>query len=125
MLDLDTILEITDLTANNLYKVEVNHLPKFSREAENELIALARQGHKKAREALIMICLPYVLGIAHFTYQTRQPQHDDILDLVQVASERMVEKLDKALTIDSPCAYLRNSREPRCTNLPGWKAYPC
>jgi DNA-directed RNA polymerase specialized sigma24 family protein len=107
MLDFDTVLEITDLTANNLYMIEVNHLPKLSRESENELIDLARQGDQKAREALIMSCLKHARGVAHFIYHARRPQHDDLLDLVQVASECMAENLDKALATKAPAAYLR------------------
>jgi DNA-directed RNA polymerase specialized sigma24 family protein len=107
MLDIDTIKQLPDLTANTLYHAEVAHLPKRSRAEVEALIERARQGDKEAREAFILSCLSHALGVAYFVYHERCPSHDDMLDLVQVASLRMVEKLDHALATSAPAAYLR------------------
>lgn len=107
MLDIDTLKHLSDLTANTLYDAEVAHLPKRSPSEVEALIARSRQGDSQAREALIVSCLSYALGVSRFVYHERRPLHDDLLDLVQVASERMTERLDRALATSSPAAYLR------------------
>src|SRR5262249_52745965 len=98
MLDIDTIQSLYDLTAQTLYDAEIAHLPKRSRAEVEELIDRARQGDEEAREAFILSCLSHALGVARFVYSDRRLLHDDLLDLVQVASERMLEQLDKALS---------------------------
>jgi hypothetical protein len=107
MLDEDTLNSLPDLTANTLYRLEVARLPKRSLEEERALAARARQGDNEARQALIENCLPYALGAAYAFYHDRQPLHDDLLDLAQVASEYMVVHFDEALTANEPSAYLR------------------
>lgn len=107
MLDIDILEPLHDLTANTLYAAEVAHVPKLSPSETEALIARARQGERKARETLIVSCLSYALGVSRFVYHARRPRHDDLLDLVQVASERMMERLDRALATRSPAAYLR------------------
>jgi RNA polymerase sigma factor (sigma-70 family) len=107
MLDIETIKQLQDLTADTLYSAEVAYLPEFTRAEVDALIVRAREGDRKAREAFLISCLSHALGVARFVYYERRPSHDDLLDLVQVASERMVEKLDKALATSAPAAYLR------------------
>ena len=107
MLDDDTLDRLPDLTAGTLYSAEIARLPRRSRVEEQALVARARQGNSEARRALIESCLPYALGVASFFYETRQLPHDDLLDLVQVASERMVKGLDRALAMNAPNTYLR------------------
>jgi RNA polymerase sigma factor (sigma-70 family) len=107
MLDIDTIHNLYDLTADTLYSAEIAQLPRLSRAEGKALVSRIQQGDSAAREVLITSCLAYALGVARFTYHTRRPQHDDLLDLAQVASERMLERLDKALSTSAPEAYLR------------------
>lgn len=106
-LDLDTLNAVPDLRANTLYEAEVAHVPPLSAEEETALIEQARLGEKASRETLLVSCLSYALGVARFLYYERRPQHDELLDLAQVASERMVERLDRALATSNPAGYLR------------------
>lgn len=107
MLDIDTLNALHDLMANTLYAAEVARLPTLTRAEEEELATRARRGDEKARAALVASCLRYALGKARFAYNTRRPHHDELLDLVQVASLEMVRRLDLALTKTPSGAYLR------------------
>jgi RNA polymerase sigma factor (sigma-70 family) len=107
MLDIDTIKSLHDLTARTLYDAEIAHLPERSRAEVEALIDRARQGDKDAREAFILSCLPHALGVARFIYYDRRLLHDDLLDLAQVGSLRMLEQLDKALSTSAPAAFIR------------------
>jgi hypothetical protein len=107
MLDITTIQQLYDLMAQTLYDAEIAHLPKLSRSEVTALIDRARQGDSEARNTFLVSCLQHSLGVARFTYHTRLPQHDDLLDLVQEASTRMLEKMDRALATSAPAAYLR------------------
>jgi DNA-directed RNA polymerase specialized sigma24 family protein len=107
MLDEDTLNRLPDLTASTLYSAEIAHLPRRSRAEEHALVARARQGDSEARQVLIESCLQYALRVSRTFYSTHQLSHDDLLDLAQIASERMVAQMDKALAASEPCAYLR------------------
>lgn len=107
MLDMTTIQQLEDLMAQTLYHAEIAHLPQLSRAEVQGLIDRARQGDNEAKDAFLISCLHHTLGVARFLYYTRLPQHDDLLDLAQEASERMLEKLDRALATSAPAAYLR------------------
>lgn len=107
MLDIDTLNALDNLMANTLYNAEVARLPKLTRAEEAELVTRARRGDASARAALVESCLHYALGKARHYYNTRLPAHDDMLDLVQVASLEMVNDLDTALAKKAPAPYLR------------------
>lgn len=107
MLDSDTLDALHDLTADTLYEKEVMRLSTLSKRETEELIAHARVGDPDARNSLVVSCLAHALGKAHFFYHERKPQHDEINDLAQEASLRMVECLDQALATSNPAAYLR------------------
>lgn len=108
MLDIKALQALHDLLATTLFHAEVARLPVLSREEEVELVSRARQGDVEARAELVVSCLRYALGKAHYYYHTRRPAHDDELDLAQVASLEMVASLDVALTKRSPVPYLRS-----------------
>ncbi len=107
MLDLETLKRLPDLMASTLYQAEVNHLPRLSHADEQEVIARARQSDKAARMALIVNCLAYALGKAIVLFLAFRPAHEEALDLVQVASEAMVKRLDYALAKENPVPYLK------------------
>ncbi|HLZ62555.1 MAG TPA: hypothetical protein VKR06_36880 [Ktedonosporobacter sp.] len=107
MLDIDTLNALHDLMADTLYAAEVARLPRLSRQEQEVLIVRARQGDSEAREALIVDCLHHVLGKARMIYNERYLDHDDLLDLIQVASLEMVAQFDRALSKGGPAAYLR------------------
>lgn len=106
MLDIDTLNALDDLLANTLYAAEVARLPRLSLAEEHELVIRSRAGWPKARQALIVGCLRYSLGKARAIYNLEQLTHDDLLDLVQVASLAMLEDLDRALERENPVSYL-------------------
>jgi len=107
MLDIDTLNALDDLLANTLYAAEVARLPRLSLADEHELVIRARRGWPKARQTLVVSCLRYSLGKARAIYNLKQLAHDDLLDLVQVASLAMLEDLDRALERENPVSYLR------------------
>lgn len=107
MLDIDTLNALHDLMANTLYHAEVARLPKLTRAEEAELVRRARHGDTEARAGLIVSCLAYVLYFAIRLFTTRQPAHDEALDLAQAANLEMVAVLDKALDKANPASYLR------------------
>ena len=64
----------------------------------------ARLGERQAREALLQGCLRYVAYVT--SRYSCYLQHEEYLDLVSVGNLALVERLDKALTVDNPVAYL-------------------
>ena len=107
MLDIDTLNALDDLLANTLYAAEVARLPRLSLAQEQDLVIRARAGSRQARHALVVSCLHYGLGKARVSYNLKQLAHDDLLDLVQVASLAMLEDLSQALKREKPVPYLR------------------
>ena len=107
MLDIDTLNALDDLLANTLYAAEVARLPRLSFAQEQDLLLRARAGEREACQALIVSCLRYSLGKARGVYNLKQLLHDDLLDLVQVASLAMLDDLDQALERENPVSYLR------------------
>ena len=107
MLDIDTLNALDDLLATTLYAAEVARLPRLSFAEEHDLVIRARAGSPEACRALVVSCLRYGLGKARVSYNLKQLAHDDLLDLVQVASLAMLEDLGRALKRENPCSYLR------------------
>ncbi len=108
MLDPETLKALADdLSARTLYSAEVARLPQLSRAEEVALTQAARQGVREARMALVLSCLRYALGKARALYNERRPEHDEVGDLVQVASLEMLADLDVALGKRNPASYLR------------------
>lgn len=92
------------LTSTQQYHCELSFLPRFTQEEERELRDRARAGDEQARSSLIENCLRYVAYIS--ARYKRFVHHDDYLDLVGVGNLAVVEYAEKALAMDSPCAYL-------------------
>ena len=92
------------LTSVEQYLSEVASLPILSRGEEAELVRRARLGERQAREALLQGCLRYVAFVA--SRYACYMEHDAYLDLVSVGNLAIVERLEKALTVDNPVAYL-------------------
>ncbi len=107
MLTIEELNAMDDLSANILYAVEVARLASLSLAQEQELVLLARKGSEDAKADLIVSVLHYALGKARAAYNLKQFEHDDLLDLVQVASLAMLESLDRALQRANPVSYLR------------------
>jgi len=61
-------------------------------------------GDERAKEALLQGCLRYVAYIT--SRYSCYLEHEEYLDLVSVGNLAIVERLDKALTVDNPVAYL-------------------
>jgi RNA polymerase sigma factor (sigma-70 family) len=95
------------LTSVEQYRSVTRRLPRLTREQEADLVQRARIGDPFAREELITSCLNYIGFIAN--WYARYVHHDDYLDLVGIGNLTVVENLDRALTKDNPCAYLRKT----------------
>jgi len=107
MLNIDTLDDLYDLTANTLYTAEVARLPKLTILEEQNLVAHAHMGDAEARQQIIVSCLHYALGKARVIYNLRQLTHDDLLDLAQVGNLAMLEDFERALQRNNPLSYLR------------------
>lgn len=92
------------LTNARQYHHELSLLPRLVPDEERELRNRARVGDEQARSSLVENCLRYVAYIA--AHYKRYVHHDDYLDLVGVGNLAVVEYAEKALVMDSPCAYL-------------------
>ncbi len=92
------------LTSVEQYLSEVSRLPILSRGEEAEVVRRARLGDKKAKEELLQSCLRYVAFVT--SRYTCYLEHEEYLDLVSVGNLAIVERLDKALTVENPVAYL-------------------
>jgi DNA-directed RNA polymerase sigma subunit (sigma70/sigma32) len=92
------------LSSVEQYCSEVSRLPIRTRGEERELVRRARFGDRQAKEALVQGCLRYVAFVAsrYVCYM----EHDAYLDLVSVGNLAIVERLEKALTVENPVAYL-------------------
>jgi DNA-directed RNA polymerase sigma subunit (sigma70/sigma32) len=93
------------LTTEELYRREVRSLPRLTMPEEQELVRRAKEGEVEARTALVQSCLNYVGFMA--AWHARYVFHDEYLDLVGIGNVAVVEHVDKALTRENPCAYLR------------------
>jgi len=92
------------LTSVEQYLSEVSRLPILSRGEEAELVRRARLGDSKAKEELLQSCLRYVAFVT--SRYTCYLEHEEYLDLVSVGNLAIVERLDKALTVENPVSYL-------------------
>jgi DNA-directed RNA polymerase sigma subunit (sigma70/sigma32) len=86
------------------YLSELAGLPVLSRDEEADLVRRARQGDKQAREDLLHSCLRYVASVT--SRYSCYLEHEEYLDLVSIGNLAIVERLDKALTVENPVAYL-------------------
>jgi DNA-directed RNA polymerase sigma subunit (sigma70/sigma32) len=92
------------LSSVEQYFSELAGLPVLSRDEEADVVRRARQGDKQAREALLHSCLRYVACIT--SRYSCYLEHEEYLDLVSIGNLAIVERLDKALTVENPVAYL-------------------
>lgn len=92
------------LSSVEQYLLELAGLPVLSRDEEANLVRRARQGDKQAREALLHGCLRYVASIT--SRYSCYLEHEEYLDLVSIGNLAIVERLDKALSVENPVAYL-------------------
>jgi len=83
---------------------ELAGLPVLTRDEEAELVRRARLGDKQAREALLHNCLRYVASV--MSRYSCYLEHEEYLDLVSIGNLAIVERLEQALTVDNPVAYL-------------------
>jgi DNA-directed RNA polymerase specialized sigma24 family protein len=78
-------------------------------EEEVSVVERARQGETEARDALLLMQLPYVRVVArkYAAISSESGHHRlEYLDLIQVGSLALVEHLDQALEHPNPCGYL-------------------
>jgi DNA-directed RNA polymerase sigma subunit (sigma70/sigma32) len=92
------------LTSVEQYLSELAGLPVLSRDEEAELVCRARLGDGQAKEALLQSCLRFVAYIT--SRYSCYLEHEEYLDLVSVGNLAIVERLEKALTVENPVAYL-------------------
>jgi DNA-directed RNA polymerase sigma subunit (sigma70/sigma32) len=92
------------LSSVEQYFNELAGLPVLSRDEEADLVRRARQGDKQAREDLLHSCLRYVASVT--SRYSCYLEHEDYLDLVSIGNLAIVERLDKALSVENPVAYL-------------------
>src|SRR6266568_2289403 len=95
-----------DITLSSVeqYLSELASLPVLTRDEEADLVRRARLGDKQAKEALLQGCLRYVASVT--SQYSCYLQHEEYLDLVSVGNLAIVERLEKALTVENPVAYL-------------------
>lgn len=86
------------------YIRELRQMPRLSPEAEQQIVAQARQGDEAAKHQLIEARLPYIMHMANVYHV--YAEHEDILDIVGVANLAVTTNIDKALTKENPVAYL-------------------
>jgi DNA-directed RNA polymerase sigma subunit (sigma70/sigma32) len=92
------------LSSVEQYLSDIASLPVLSRDEEVELVRRACSGERQAKEALLQSCLRYVAFIT--SRYSCYLEHEEYLDLVSVGNLALVERLEKALTVDNPVAYL-------------------
>jgi DNA-directed RNA polymerase sigma subunit (sigma70/sigma32) len=92
------------LTSVEQYLSELAGLPVLSRDEEAELVRRARLGDREAKESLLQGCLRYVASVT--SRYACYLQYEEYLDLVSIGNLAVVERLDKALTVENPVAYL-------------------
>ncbi len=92
------------LSSVEQYFSELAGLPVLTRAEEADVVRRARQGDKQAKEALLHGCLRYVASVT--SRYSCYLEHEEYLDLVSVGNLAIVERLDKALTVENPVAYL-------------------
>lgn len=92
------------LSSVEQYLSEVAHLPVLTRAEEADLVRRARAGDEQAKGALLHGCLRYVASVT--SRYSCYLEHEEYLDLVSVGNLAIVERLEKALTVENPVAYL-------------------
>lgn len=92
------------LTSVEQYLSELASLPVLSRDDEAELVRRARLGDEQAKEALLHNCLRYIASVT--SRYSCYLEHEEYLDLVSIGNLAIVERLEKALTVENPVAYL-------------------
>ncbi|HJT58341.1 MAG TPA: sigma-70 family RNA polymerase sigma factor [Ktedonobacteraceae bacterium] len=102
----DELKSLDDLSATQLYRLEVQRLAVIERDDQPPYIEAARNGDVAAQHALLQNSLNWVRWEAWKAYQDRSPAHLDMMDLVGQANLRMVEALPHALSANDPVAYL-------------------
>ena len=106
MLTIEELSAMDELSAYTLYDAEIKRLHRITRAEAPALVERARQGDEGARNELVLGCVRFALIVAHQYYNERQPEHIDVLDLVQEANLAMLAKLDYALRANDPISYL-------------------
>src|SRR5437667_9539278 len=86
------------------YCIEISHLPILTRSEEQGLVDRARLGDKEAKDALLQSCLRFVASVA--SRYTCYLEHEEYLDLVSIGNLALVERFEKALSVENPVAYL-------------------
>jgi DNA-directed RNA polymerase specialized sigma subunit len=102
--------EMKNLTAREMYRMELAQLPVWTKAQEQAIIPEARAGNTNARQSLIESCLPYIIDVAT-TYADLHSGHDtlDIMDVVATGNLRLIERIDTALQAPNPCGHLRQA----------------
>ena len=101
-------LNFMELSADALYRAELDRLPDISRlsaEQRKWLVARARANEAQAHNDLMLCCLGYVLRRAQMIQEERRPRQET-LDLAQEGSIAMLEGMERALNARDPIATL-------------------
>jgi RNA polymerase sigma factor (sigma-70 family) len=106
MLTIEELNQFEDISGSALYSAEVRRLPRMTREEEKPYIEKARRGDKEAQDIIVMTCLNWTIMRAVSIYEQVRPTHLDVMDLAGVGYLEMMEKLDRALEVEEPIAYL-------------------
>ncbi len=106
MLPLEVLNRMDDISGPALYSAETKRLPHIAKPDQQPIIDAARKGDKDARDALIVNCLNWTMARAARMYKALRPAHLDVMDVVGVGNVELMERLDKALTLEDPIAYL-------------------
>src|SRR5947209_12007339 len=92
-----------------IYDMEATRPPMLTDAQEQSLVARAHSGDAQAREEMILSLQGWVQHCAityHATYGWRFP-FLEVCELEQIANLAMLEKVERALSIDRPFAYLQ------------------
>jgi DNA-directed RNA polymerase specialized sigma subunit len=102
--------EMNNLTAKEVYRMELAQLPAWTKDEEWVIVEEARAGNAKARQHLIESCLPYIIGVAT-AYASLHKGEDplDFMDVIAAGNLRVVARIDAALQAPNPCGFLRQA----------------
>jgi DNA-directed RNA polymerase specialized sigma subunit len=92
------------LTSEQQYRRDLQSIARLTPEQEQALIDRARHQDQEAGYLLVESLLPYVEY--HAMRLVRYVRHSTYLDLCQIGSLAMVERLQQALAHENPVAYL-------------------
>lgn len=111
----------------DLYRAEVSAITRLTPEQREQLIQQARVGDQRAKERLIIACLPPIYAHAH--RYVRIYDDDSLLELTCIGNTTLVASFDRLIQRDLPIARLLSSAYGEMrhywTHLRGPIALPC